>query len=130
MICSTLHLVRSDLPGNLVARSHIERCSGAAVLACCSWRVLLSRSVAPGLLLKGLAVVLPAPLLQHPKQQQQDALNGLPRRSLSASVLAELRTAALAELSDGSVPQGKQDVPVDTATAAPLYWPTEKVGCR
>jgi hypothetical protein len=85
---------------------------------CC----LSCRSVAPSLLLKGLSVVLPQHLLQQPQLQASSCSS-----RVDAALLAELRAAALAELAGRPLPQAQQELPLDLASAAPLYWPTEKV---
>jgi hypothetical protein len=81
------------------------------------------RSAAPSLLLKGLSVVLPEHLLQQQRQSGSCASH------VDAALLGELRAAALAALAGRPLPQAQQDLPLDLGSAAPLYWPTEKVRC-
>jgi hypothetical protein len=97
--------------------------------------------VLPGLILKGLAAVLPATLmnrLQLPAHGTSDSANssnssGSSRSSsgINLSLLHELRECAGEELSAavaGPVFQsGRQDLPVQLQAAPPLYWPTERV---
>jgi hypothetical protein len=72
-----------------------------------------------------LAVVLPEHLLTQ--QQQQPAASAV--LAVDAGSLAELRSAALAELAGRPLPSAQQQLPLDMDmdSAAPLYWPTEKV---
>jgi hypothetical protein len=112
------------------------------------------RRVLPGLVLKGLAAVLPAHLLtadtpgqqQSAAAQQQGTNTYTPTTSTTTSstssnssssscvdvgVLQELRVCAVADLSAAVAgplfESGRQDIPVDLTTAPPLYFPTERV---
>lgn len=96
-------------------------------MPCCA--TLCCRRVLPGLILKGLAAVLPAQLLQ---QAPSTALcNGSSSSRIGPSLLLELRGCAREELSAAVAGpmyrSGHQDVPVDLQAAPPLYWPTERV---
>lgn len=86
--------------------------------------LLLCRSAAPALLLKGLLAVLPLQL----REQLAAAAAGSPGAGLAAQLLPELLAAeASAAGAAAVVPKGSQDLPVDTSNAPPLFWPAEKV---
>ena len=91
------------------------------------------RRVLPGLLLKGLAAVLPPHMLdQHTSCSSNGDVTGSSSSSISAALLAELRVCAGQELAAAAAGPagyqgGRQDLPIDLTTAPPLYWPTERV---
>lgn len=87
-----------------------------------------TRTVAPGLLLKGLVTVLPQHMLRH-QQHPLSVAAAAAAPWLDAGSLHELTAAAAATVTDmAAVPSGRQDLPVDVAAAPPLYWPIAKVG--
>jgi hypothetical protein len=96
--------------------------------------MLCCRRVLPGLILKGLAAVLPAQLLQQAPPTtlcNGSSSSSSSSRAMDPSLLLELRACAREELAAavaGPVYRsGHQDVPVDLQAAPPLYWPTERV---
>lgn len=103
-------------------------------MPCCA--TLCCRRVLPGLILKGLAAVLPAQLLHQapPTSLCNDSSNSSSSIRVDPSLLLELRGCAREALSAavaGPVYRsGHQDVPVDLQAAPPLYWPTERVRHR
>jgi hypothetical protein len=74
-------------------------------------------------------VVLPEQLMMQGQQHTAAAACGR-LLAVDAVLLAELRAAALAELAGRPLPTARQQLPVDMDSAAPLYWPTEKVRNR
>lgn len=85
------------------------------------------RRVLPGLVLKGLATVLPAHLLTS--SNSSSSCNGA--AGVDVHMLQELRQCAAADLAAAAAgpvfQSGRQDIPVDLTTAPPLYFPTERV---
>jgi hypothetical protein len=93
--------------------------------ACLGGVLLCCRRVLPGLVLKGLAAVLPTHLLTS------NSSSGSSGVGVDVHLLQELRQCAADDLAAavaGPVFQsGKQDIPVDLTSAPPLYFPTERV---